>query len=43
MIKEANDLNPPYWNKMPFTGRLMMSSFHLSPSTIPLYLAQLEE
>ncbi|MGL6258269.1 hypothetical protein [Vibrio sp. WXL103] len=32
----------PYWRKMPFTKRLMMSSFHLSEHTFGDYLAELE-
>lgn len=43
MIKDVNDLTSPYWIVKPFTRRLVMSSFHLSPESIPFYLDKLQE
>ena len=42
MIKASTDNQPPFWKKMPFTGRVFFSSFHLSAANVPAYLAQLE-
>ena len=35
--------NNVYWKKMPFTNRLILSSYHLSESTASSYLKKLEE
>lgn len=43
MVKDVNDLSSPYWVVKPFTRRLVMSSFHLSPESIPFYLDKLQE
>lgn len=42
MIKRAHENQPPFWKKMPFTGRIFFSSFHLSAANVAAYLAQLE-
>lgn len=42
MIKKSDDQRPPFWKKMPFTGRMFFSSFHLSAENVPAYLTQLE-
>jgi phenylacetate-CoA ligase len=42
-IKSSDDLSTPFWKKMPFTRRLIFSSFHLSNQTIPEYLTALED
>lgn len=42
MIKATTDLNPPFGIKYPFTGRVFLSSFHLSAENVPAYLTQLE-
>lgn len=42
MIKNINDNCPPFWIKLPFTGRTFFSSFHLSSANAQAYLEHLE-
>lgn len=42
-VCDPGNVEPPYWRKMPFTGRLLMSSFHLSQENADSYLEILEE
>lgn len=39
----AVDANGPFWMKLPFTGRLVMSSYHIGPNTGQQYLDKLSE
>jgi len=42
-VCDASNNQGPFWKKMPFSGRLMMSSFHISEVTFNSYLAAIEE
>lgn len=42
-ICPADADSPPFWKKQPFTKRLILSSYHISASTVDLYLKILEE
>lgn len=42
MIKASDDNLPPFWKKLPFTGRTFFSSFHLSAANVAAYLAHLD-
>jgi phenylacetate-CoA ligase len=37
-IKDASDRSPPYWRSANGGRRLIMSSYHLSPRTLPEYI-----
>ncbi len=43
MVVPSSQHNPPFWRNSVFENTLLMSSFHLSENTIPLYLAKLEQ
>lgn len=41
LIKETNDLKPPFWAYNFFENELLMSSYHMSNKTIPYYVEKL--
>lgn len=43
LIVPSETKNPPFWKMLPFTRRLVMSSFHLSPQNAQDYFAKLDE
>jgi Coenzyme F390 synthetase len=43
LVLAHDSLNPPYWRKMRFTGRLIFSSYHIAESTVADYFKALED